>query len=74
MPSIRSLTYWKLRVCPPSPKTVNGSWAEHGYAGSSPPLDTSMALLFLSRANINRDLSESLRRYIVVFDPARDKK
>ena len=49
----------------------NGSWAEKGYIGSTEPIDTSMALLFLSRANLNRDLSESLRRYIVVVDPAR---
>ncbi|MNL74250.1 hypothetical protein D3C87_1998590 [compost metagenome] len=25
MPSTRSETYWKLRVCCPSPKTVRGS-------------------------------------------------
>jgi len=55
-------------------QTVNGSWAEGGYPGSSEPIDTSMAMLFLSRANLNRDLSESLRRYIVVIDPARATK
>ena len=56
-----------------SRQTERGSWNEHGYPGSSEPIDTSMALLFLSRANLNRDLSESLRRYLVVIDPARVK-
>ena len=54
-----------------SRQQFNGSWAEKGYSGSSETIDTSMALLFLGRANLNRDLSESLRRYIVVIDPAR---
>ena len=43
-------------------QTSRGSWYEGGYFGSSEPIDTAMAMLFLSRANLNRDLSESLRR------------
>jgi hypothetical protein len=54
-------------------QTPRGSWSEGGYPGSSEPIDTSMAMLFLSRANLNRDLSESLRRYVVVLDPAMTK-
>jgi hypothetical protein len=49
---------------------VDGSWHGGGYPGSSPPLDTAMALLFLKRANLAPDLTTNLQRYMVVVDPA----
>jgi hypothetical protein len=42
-----------------------GHWANGGYHGASPVLDTSLALLFLKRANLAADLTRKLP-----FDPA----
>jgi hypothetical protein len=42
-----------------------GNWADGGYIGSSPVLDTCLALLFLKRANLAADLTRKLP-----FDPA----
>ena len=47
----------------------DGSWFAHGYPGSSATLDTCMALLFLKRANLTRDLSEHIRLYMAIVDP-----
>jgi hypothetical protein len=43
----------------------HGNWADGGYHGASPVLDTSLALLFLKRANLAADLTRKLP-----FDPA----
>jgi hypothetical protein len=42
----------------------HGNWADGGYHGASPVLDTSLALLFLKRANLAADLTRKLP-----FDP-----
>jgi hypothetical protein len=47
----------------------NGSWFSSSYHGSSIPIDTSMALLFLKRVNFVQDLTDSLRLYMPVTDP-----
>ncbi len=47
----------------------NGSWFTSSYIGSSTPLDTSMALLFLKRANFISDLTENMRLFMPVRDP-----
>jgi hypothetical protein len=47
----------------------NGSWNSAPYHGHSPPLDTCMALLFLKRANLTRDLTENLRLRLAITDP-----
>jgi hypothetical protein len=52
-------------------QTNHGSWNQNGFPGSSETLDTAMALLFLGRINLSRDLSENLRQNLVVLDPAR---
>ena len=38
-----------------------GRWYGNGYSGSTPVLDTCMALLFLQRANLTADLTARLR-------------
>jgi hypothetical protein len=38
----------------------DGSWFAHGYEGSDPTIDTCLALLFLKRVNLVRDLSSKL--------------
>jgi hypothetical protein len=48
---------------------ADGSWFGNGYAGSAPTLDTSMALLFLKRANLTSDLSERIRLHLSITDP-----
>jgi hypothetical protein len=40
----------------------DGGWDTHSYHGSSPPIDTSLALLFLKRANLAKDLTDKLER------------
>jgi hypothetical protein len=39
---------------------ADGNWSGGGYHGSSPTLDTCLALLFLKRANLAKDLTEKL--------------
>jgi hypothetical protein len=41
-------------------QTKDGSWWERGYPGSTRPLDTCFALLFLKRANLAADLTRKL--------------
>jgi hypothetical protein len=38
----------------------DGHWEKSGYPGSSPTLDTCLALLFLKRINLSRDLAAKL--------------
>jgi hypothetical protein len=45
-------------------QSAQGNWDNGGYPGSSPVLDTCLALLFLKRADLTRDLSSRLP-----FDP-----
>lgn len=45
---------------------ADGSWHEGIYHGSTPLLDTALALLFLSRANLTTDLSDQLERLVRV--------
>src|SRR5262249_19527084 len=40
----------------------DGSWLTPTYHGSSHPIDTSLALLFLKRANLAKDLTDKLER------------
>jgi hypothetical protein len=44
----------------------DGSWSDGGYHGSTPVLDTCLALLFLKRANLATDLSERLEFFTEV--------
>jgi hypothetical protein len=71
LPTIGNVPWyrWGVMILLPTQR-LDGSWYGHGYSGSSPPLDTAMALLFLKRANLTPDLTTSLRRYVVVADPA----
>jgi hypothetical protein len=39
---------------------IEGNWANGLYIGTSPPLDTCLALLFLKRANLVKDLTAKL--------------
>jgi hypothetical protein len=39
---------------------LKGNWSNGQYPGSAPPLDTCLALLFLKRANLVRDLTSRL--------------
>jgi hypothetical protein len=39
---------------------LKGSWSGGGYPGNSPTLDTCLALLFLKRANLAKDLTAKL--------------
>jgi hypothetical protein len=59
---------WGVEALLPS-QAGDGSWSGNGYHGSSTALDTSMALLFLKRANLTRDLSESIRLHLGITDP-----
>ncbi len=59
---------WGVDLLLPAQK-ANGSWFMSGYPGSTTPLDTSMALLFLKRANLTRDLTENLQLYMPITDP-----
>ncbi len=40
---------------------ANGSWTTRGFIGANPEVNTAFAILFLSRANIARDLSTALK-------------
>jgi hypothetical protein len=59
---------WGVEALLPS-QQGDGSWSGGGYHGSAPTLDTAMALLFLKRANLTRDLSESIRLHLGITDP-----
>jgi hypothetical protein len=48
---------------------ANGSWLCDNYAGSTSPVDTCLALLFLKRSNLIKDLSDKLERTLEVSDP-----
>ena len=39
----------------------DGSWRQGGYPGSTPLIDTCLALLFLKRANLTADLTRKLK-------------
>lgn len=48
-----------------------GAWQNGGgYHGAHPIINTSFALLVLKRANLVQDLTDSLRLYIPITDPA----
>lgn len=47
-------------------QTGDGSWHEGVYHGSTALIDTCLALLFLSRANLTTDLSDQLERIVRV--------
>jgi hypothetical protein len=49
-------------------QNANGSWWTRGYHGSSPTIDTCLALLVLKRTNLVADLTENLRM-LVIRDP-----
>jgi hypothetical protein len=41
-------------------QTRNGNWENGGYHGANPTIDTCLALLFLKRANLAKDLTKAL--------------
>jgi hypothetical protein len=41
---------------------LDGSWQTNSFWGSNHPVDTSLALLFLKRANLAKDLTDKLER------------
>jgi hypothetical protein len=51
---------WSTRLLV-ADQNANGSWWGRGYHGSSPTIDTCLALLILRRTNLVQDLSENLR-------------
>jgi hypothetical protein len=56
---------WGAEILVANQNNLAGNWAEGKYPGSSPPLDTCLALLFLKRANLVKDLTARLP-----FNPA----
>jgi hypothetical protein len=48
----------------------DGQWEDGTYIGSDRTLDTCFALLVLKRANFVPDLTESLKDYVLIVDPA----
>jgi hypothetical protein len=46
-----------------------GNWSMGRYSGSTPPLDTCFALLFLKRSNLVQDLSDRLPFLMAIRDP-----
>ncbi len=49
----------------------DGSWMNGIFHGSSPHVDTCLALLFLKRSNLVQDLTENLRMYMAIRDSGR---
>jgi hypothetical protein len=47
-------------------QTERGTWAAGGYHGSNELLDTCLALLFLKRANLTKDLSGKIQTLVDV--------
>jgi hypothetical protein len=45
---------------------ADGSWHTRGFHGSVEPVDTSMAILFLCRSHLNRDLTDRLNGFLQV--------
>jgi hypothetical protein len=71
LPTIGNVSWYRWGVALLLPtQRLDGSWHGGGYPGSAAALDTSMALLFLRRAHLAPDLTTTLRRYVVVADPA----
>jgi hypothetical protein len=52
-------------------QAADGSWLGGGYPGSNHTIDTCMALMFLRRSNLTRDLSNNLPPYLSVRDPGK---
>ena len=42
----------------------DGAWHTQGYFGSQPTHDTAMAILFLTRSHLNRDLTSRLKGFV----------
>jgi hypothetical protein len=59
---------WGVETLLPG-QQADGSWFGNGYSGSDAKLDTAMVLLFLKRANLTRDLSETIRLQFGITDP-----
>ncbi len=59
---------WGVEILLPNQRP-DGSWGVGGYHGSTPALDTSMALLFLKRANLTADLTRTIRLQMAITDP-----
>jgi hypothetical protein len=59
---------WGVEILLPG-QQQDGSWSMQQYHGSSPALDTSMALLFLKRANLTQDLTRTIRLQMAITDP-----
>jgi hypothetical protein len=47
---------------------ADGSWANGHFPGSTPHVDTCLALLFLKRSNLVQDLTDNLRLYMPIRD------
>jgi len=48
---------------------ANGGWHTESFSGSSPTIDTCMALLFLRRTNLLEDLTQQIRPFVAANDP-----
>jgi hypothetical protein len=60
---------WGVEQLLPS-QAEDGSWFAGGYPGSTQPIDTCFALLFLKRANLTRDLTTRLEFVVEGKPPA----
>ncbi len=49
----------------------DGGWSGSTYHGSTPPIDTAFALLFLHRSNLVPDLTQRLQLHMAITDPER---
>lgn len=64
---------WGAHILVPN-QLDDGSWRSNHYAGASSTIDTCLALLFLKRSNLVQDLTDNLRRTVIVSDPDAGKK
>ncbi|MCI0638643.1 MAG: hypothetical protein L0Y70_06185 [Gemmataceae bacterium] len=64
---------WGATILIPN-QNPGGSWHSGRFHGSTPPIDTSFALLFLKRSNLVQDLTQELQLLMAITDPASSKK
>ena len=50
-------------------QNMDGSWTGSHYPGSTTPIDTCLALLFLKRSNLADDLTRNFDHFLVIRDP-----
>ncbi|MCI0376109.1 MAG: hypothetical protein L0215_00740, partial [Gemmataceae bacterium] len=64
---------WGATILVPN-QNPEGSWRSARFAGSTPPIDTCFALLFLKRSNLVQDLTQELQLLMAITDPATSKR